>query len=70
MRMPGVTCQEVVSDERKREALYTQIHTENNIHARDARFGSKVGQIGPQIGQIRDFFRSDFSTFGSMNQIY
>ena len=25
----------------------------------DGRFGSKVGQIGPQIGQIWDFFRSD-----------
>ena len=44
--------------------------------SRDGRFGSKVGQIGPQmwlqsgldwpqLGQIRDFFRSDFSTFGS-----
>ena len=32
---------------------------------RDGRFGYKVGQIGPQIGQIRNFFRSDFSTFGS-----
>ena len=32
----------------------------------DGRIGSKVGQIGPQIGQIRDFFRSEFSTFGSM----
>ena len=31
----------------------------------DGRFGSKVGQIGTQIGQIRDFFRSDFSTFGA-----
>ena len=29
----------------------------------DGRFGSQVGQIGPQIGQIRDFFRSDFSTY-------
>ena len=37
---------------------------------RDGRFGSKVGQIGPQIGQIRDFFRSDFSTFGSSSQMY
>ena len=27
------------------------------------RFGPKMGQIGPQMGQIRDFFRSDFSTF-------
>ena len=26
--------------------------------------------IGPQIGQIRDFFRSDFSTFGSLSQMY
>ena len=33
---------------------------------RDGRFSSKVGQIGPQIGQIRDFFKSDFSTFGSI----
>ena len=33
---------------------------------RDGRFGSKVGQIRPQIGQIRDFFRSDFNTFGSI----
>ena len=32
------------------------------VRIRDGRFGSKVGQIGPQIGQIRDFFRSD--TFG------
>ena len=32
---------------------------------RDGRFGSKVGQIGPQIGQNRDFFRSDFSAFGA-----
>ena len=35
------------------------------VISRDGRFGSKVGQIGPQIGQIRDFFRSDFSTFGT-----
>ena len=25
------------------------------FHVRDGRFGSKVDQIGPQIGQIRDF---------------
>ena len=31
---------------------------------REGRFGSKVGQIGPQMGQIRGFFRSDFSAFG------
>ena len=37
---------------------------------RDGRFASKMGQIGPQIGQIRDFFRSDFSTFGSSSQMY
>ena len=37
---------------------------------RSISVGSKVGQIRPQIGQIRDFFRSDFSTFGSMSQIY
>ena len=24
------------------------------VKARDGRFGSKLGQIGPQIGQIRD----------------
>ena len=35
------------------------------MYIRDGRFGYKVDQIGPQIGQIRDFFRSDFSTFGS-----
>ena len=29
-----------------------------------------VHLAGPQIGQIRDFFRSDFSTFGSMSQMY
>ena len=42
----------------------------NNTSTREGRFGSKVGQIGPQIGLIRDFFRSDFSTFGSMSQMY
>ena len=31
---------------------------------RDGRFGSKVGQIRHKMVQIRDFFRSDFSTFG------
>ena len=40
------------------------------LSTRDGSFDSKVGQIGPQIGQIRDFFRSDFSTFGSMSQMY
>ena len=51
-------------------------HTPRNLSSslivsvRDGRFGSKVGQIGPQIGQIRDFFRSDYSTFGSMSQMY
>ena len=40
------------------------------VWPRDGRFGSKRGQIGPQIGQIRDFFRSDFSTFGSSSQMY
>ena len=40
------------------------------VESRDGRFGSKVGQIGLQIGQIRAFFRSDFSTFGSMSQTY
>ena len=32
---------------------------------KDGRFGSKVGQIGPQMGQIRCFFISDFSAFGA-----
>ena len=41
-----------------------------SVETRDGRFGSKVDQIGPQIGQIRDFFRSDFSTFGSSSQMY
>ena len=27
-------------------------------HTREGRFGSKVGQIGPQMGQIRGLFRS------------
>ena len=35
------------------------------LWARDGRFGSKVGQIGLQIGQIRGFFRLDFSAFGA-----
>ena len=39
--------------------------TESETQSRDGSFGSKMGQIGPQIGQIRDFFRSDFSTFGA-----
>ena len=38
--------------------------------ARGGKFGSKVGQIGPQIGQILDFFRSDFSTFGAGRQMH
>ena len=38
----------------------------NNTSTREGRFGSKVGQIGPQIGLIRDFFMSDFSTFGTI----
>ena len=41
-----------------------------SVSTRDGRFGSKVGLIGPQIGEIRDFFRSDFSTFGSSSQMY
>ena len=48
--------------------LYSDLYPRRACHTseiRDVRFGSKVGQIGPQIGQIRDFFRSDFSTFGS-----
>ena len=33
-------------------------------HVRDGRFGPKwVRSDWPQLGQIRDFFRSDFSTF-------
>ena len=36
------------------------------VSTRHGRFGPKVGQIGPQIGPILDFFRSDFSTFASM----
>ena len=28
------------------------------IHVRDVRFGLKVGQIGPQMAQIKLFFRS------------
>ena len=35
------------------------------VSDRDGRFESKVGQIRPQIGQIRGFFRSDFSAFGA-----
>ena len=34
-------------------------------HSRDGRFGSKVGQIGPKMGEIQEFFRSDFSAFGA-----
>ena len=30
-----------------------------STQSRDGRFGSKVAHIGSQIGQIRDFFRSD-----------
>ena len=33
------------------------------VYTRDIRFDSKVGQIDPKMGQFRDFFRSDFSTF-------
>ena len=33
------------------------------VARRDVRFDFKVGQISPKMGQIRDFFRSDFSTF-------
>ena len=29
---------------------------------------AKVGQIGPKMRQIRDLFRSDFSTFGFREQ--
>ena len=47
------------------------VAAQTNAHSRrDGRFGFKVGQIGPQVGQIRDFFRSYFSTFGSMSQMY
>ena len=38
-----------------------ETHDTSILPDRDGRFGSKVGQIGPQIGQIRIFFRSDFS---------
>ena len=34
----------------------------------DDRFGPKVCQIGPKIGQIRDFFRSDSVHFGAPSQ--
>ena len=37
----------------------------SHVRHRDGRFGSKVGQIGPNMGQIRGFFRSDFSAFGA-----
>ena len=33
----------------------------------DVRFGTKAGQVWSQMEQIRDFFRSDFSNFGSSN---
>ena len=36
-----------------------------SLRLRDGKFGSKVGQIGPQMGQIQGFFRSDFSAFGA-----
>ena len=40
--------------------------------SRDGSFSSKLqsGSDWPLMGQIRDFFRSDFSTFGSMSQMY
>ena len=44
------------------------IYTDNGPTSRHGRFGRKVGQNWPQMGQIRDFFRSDFSTFGSMSR--
>ena len=51
--------------------VFRTLHdTDKDSWNRDGRFGSKVGQIGPQIGQSRDFFRSDFSTFGSSSQVY
>ena len=42
--------------------LFSDLETLSSAN-RDGRFGSKVCQIGPQIWQVRDFFRSDFSTF-------
>ena len=46
--------------------MYLQVELyEVMTSARDGRFGSKVGQIGPQMGQIWGFFRSDFSAFGA-----
>ena len=33
--------------------------------SRNGRFGSKGGSDWPQTEQIRDFFRSDFSTYGA-----
>ena len=59
---------------RKTVVLSMVIITQNRKcwggRCRNGRFRSKLGQIGPQIGQIRDFFRSDFSTFSSSSQMF
>ena len=46
-------------------ALRDKLH-----NTRDGRFECKVGQNEPQIGQIRDFFRSDVSAFGAGRQMH
>ena len=34
-------------------------------HTGEGKFGIQISSDWPQMGQIRDIFRSDFSTFGS-----
>ena len=38
-----------------------EIYLQKSIVARDGRLDFNMGQIGPQIGRMRGFFRSDFS---------
>ena len=54
----------------QREACHANTVTAQVRGGRDGSFSSNVGQIGPQIGHIREFFSSDFSTIGSSSQMY
>ena len=51
-------------------SLATGSWINNVVDSRDGRSGSKVGQIGSKWDKFETFFRSDFSTFGSMSQMY
>ena len=55
-------CQQLVTRAKYDAAIYSSIFLSAQIYARIAHF-TQTGSDWPQMGQIRDFFRSYFSTF-------